>query len=80
MQLMPQNLRPLGVTDPFDPQQNITGGTRYLRELLDEFNDLNLALAAYNAGPETVRKYGAIPPYPETQHYIQQVREILATQ
>jgi|Deesub1362A_J573_1020465.scaffolds.fasta_scaffold00876_1 soluble lytic murein transglycosylase len=74
MQLMPATARKTGVRNPFDPEQNIEGGTRYLRTLLDMFNnDLRLALAAYNAGPETVRKFGGVPPIAETRRYIRKV-------
>ena len=74
MQLMPATARSLGVTDPFDAEQNIMAGTRYLRQKLDEFDgNLQLALAAYNAGSGAVRRYGRIPPYPETQTYVRRV-------
>ncbi len=77
MQLMPETARDLAVADPFDPAANIDGGARYLRRLLDRFaGDLELALAAYNAGPSRVQAAGRIPPIPETRRY---VREVLAT-
>ncbi len=76
MQLMPDTSRDMGVLNPFDPLDNIDGGTRYLRLLLDRFNnDIVLALAAYNAGPENVAKYKGVPPYDETQTYVQRVLE-----
>lgn len=75
MQLMPATAKRFGVTDLHDPRQNLKGGTRYLSLLLDQFNrDLNLALAAYNAGENAVISYGKrIPPYPETQEYVRKV-------
>lgn len=68
-QLMPATARALGV-DPRDPRQNLEGGARYLRAQFDDFRDWRLALAAYNAGPEAVRRYGGVPPYAETQAYV----------
>ncbi len=74
MQLMPQTIRHLGLSNPFDPRQNIMGGARYLKELLGRFDhNLLLALAAFNAGPETVKRHGGIPPYEETRTYIRRV-------
>jgi soluble lytic murein transglycosylase-like protein len=74
MQLMPATAASLGVRDAYDPGQNVAGGTRYLRGLLDRFGgDKRLAIAAYNAGPGAVEKYGDIPPYRETRNYVQNV-------
>ena len=74
MQLMPKTARDMGVSDVLDPSQNVDGGSRYLREMLDRHDgDLSLALAAYNAGPEAVRKYGGIPPFRETQNCVGKV-------
>jgi soluble lytic murein transglycosylase-like protein len=74
MQLMPETAQRYGVRDIFDPEQNIIGGVRYLRDLLETFgHDVRLALAAYNAGERTVLRYGGIPPYPETMHYVNKV-------
>ena len=75
MQLMPENVKRLKINDPFDPWQNIMGGARYFRQMLDRFKGkLSLSLAAYNAGPTTVERYdNQIPPYKETENYVEKV-------
>lgn len=74
MQLMPVNIKTLNIKDPFNPYENIMGGTRYFRSLLDRFEGkVILALAAYNAGPTIVSKYNAIPPYRETRRFVKKV-------
>lgn len=74
MQIMPKNLKRLKVSDPYNPWDNIMGGTRYFKQMLERFDgQLPLALAAYNAGPHTVEHYRGIPPYNETQNYVRKV-------
>jgi soluble lytic murein transglycosylase-like protein len=73
MQLMPPTARMLGVSNSFDPSQNIEAGVKYLRYLQSVYQDDRLALAAYNAGPKAVEKFKTIPPYPETQNYVDRV-------
>jgi soluble lytic murein transglycosylase len=78
MQLIPETARQMRVNDPFDPMQNIRGGSNYLRLMLDQFNgNVDLALAAYNAGPNAVQRHGGIPPFEETRTYVQRVRRYL---
>lgn len=77
MQLMDETAEDLNVKNVFDPRENIFAGSRYLKQQLDEFKDLKLALAAYNAGPATVKKYNDIPPYAETQNYVESIMKIL---
>jgi soluble lytic murein transglycosylase-like protein len=79
MQLMPATARSLGVTDPNNIAQNVAGGAAYLRTQLEKFdNNVPLALAAYNAGPGAVVRYGGIPPYRETQNYVRQIMNRMA--
>lgn len=73
MQIMPQTQAHFGLKQPFDPKQNINTGARYLRILLDKFNSLPLALAAYNAGPAAVERYKGVPPYAETKNYVSKI-------
>lgn len=78
MQLLPSTARDMSVRDPLNPEENIRGGSRYLRLMLDQFdNNVELALAAYNAGPNAVKKHGGIPPYEETQTYVKRVKRYL---
>lgn len=76
MQLMPRTAEAMGVSNPFDPEQNVRGGVRLLRGLLNEFGDVRLALAAYNAGGPAVRQYGGVPPFAETQKFVRRVMQL----
>ncbi len=73
MQIMPQNFRFLNIKNPFDPEENIMGGALYLKQMLEKFEKLELALAAYNVGPNVVDKYNGIPPISETKTYVARV-------
>ena len=79
MQLMPETAGAFEIVDPFDPRENIMGGTRLLRELLDaHHHNVALVLAAYNAGPTAVARYGGVPPFPETQGYVKKIITLIA--
>jgi len=78
MQLMKQTARYYGVKDPFDAKQNIEGGVRFLKHLIDKYHDIRLVAAAYNAGETAVDRYGGIPPFKETRRYVEKVLRVLS--
>ncbi len=80
MQVMPLTQEQLGLIDPFDPRANVYAGTQYLMELMQRFGSVELALAAYNAGPANVEKYGGIPPFPETRDFVRRVTRYWETE
>ena len=80
MQLMPALAEEMGVADPFEPRDNIMGGAKYLRQLLDAHEgNIRLTLASYNAGPGNVRRYRGVPPFKETRNYVRKITELLET-
>ena len=76
MQLMPATAAIYSVSDPYDPEQNIGAGTKYLKRLIDSLGGLELGLAGYNAGPGAVKRFGGVPPYPETRDYVEKVMRL----
>lgn len=76
MQLMPATAKAYAVSDPYDPEQNVSAGTKYLKRLIDSTGGLELGLAAYNAGPGAVERFGGVPPYPETRGYVEKVMRL----